>query len=332
MVCNVINAIFRELKNIQEEFGALTKEYNIYSSSKIYEIIIANILDHKILAGAHGADAYDDFQNYYEYKHYKESSSNHTWTFNDYTDKTLSALKSRTVIFAHINDIDSANPLKYMDWYYEVGGNAIAEYISNWSKKSGNKRKMINISVSQLESDCNAKKIFVNSDNFEGCYSDYIIKIFKYIAYLERMTKTTNLLTSNKLWELFLAKTLNHKINSKQGGYGGKHDARDSQKRKYEYKISQSTLWTFEDVSNEVIANMRLLDGIYLSQIDKRKFEIKKILLLDTNKTMDFIKKKRDVMIVEKIKKNISIRRLNVSVSLKEAQNKDLIIRIISPV
>ncbi len=327
MACKRMNAIFCELKTIQEEFGKLTGEYNIYSSSKIYEIIIANMLEHHILAGAHGADAYDDSKNHYEYKHYKESSSNHTWTFNDYTDKTLSELKSRTVIFAHINDINSTNPLEYVDWYYKVDGKVIARYISNWSQNSGNKRKMINISVSQLESDCNAEKICVNSDNLEGRYSNYIIKIFECIDYLEKFTKTTNLLTSNKLWELFLANGLNHKINSKQGGMGGKHDAQDSQNRKYEYKISQSTLWTFEDVSDDVIANMRLLDGIYLSQIDKRKFEIKKILLLDTNKTMNFIKKKRDIMIAEKNKSNILIRRLNVSISLNEVKNEGLIIK-----
>lgn len=326
MGCKVMDAIFHELKNIQEEFGKLSGEYNIYSSSKIYEIIIANMLEHQILPGPHGADAYDDFENYYEYKHYKESSSNHTWTFNDYTDKTLTELKSRTVIFAHINDINSTNPLKYVDWYYKVDGKVIARYISNWSQNSGNARKMINISVSQLESDCNAEKICANSDHIKGRYSNYIIKIFDCIAYLEKMTKTTNLLTSNKLWELFLANGLNHKINSKQGGSGGKHDAQDSQNRKYEYKISQSTLWTFEDMSDDVIANTRLLDGIYLSQIDKRKFEIKKVLLLDTNKTMDFIKKKRDIMIAEKKKNNILIRRLNVAISLNEVKKEGLII------
>lgn len=322
-----MDRIFLKLKNIQEEFGELTNEYDIYSSSKFYEIIIANMLEHHILPGAHGADAFDDSKKRYEYKHYKESSTNHTWTFNDYTDKTLSELKSRIVLFVHINDVGITNPFKYIDWYYQVDGNVISNYISKWSQKSGNKRKMINISISQLENDCGSKRIFVNSYSAKGEYSDYIVKIFKCIECLEKMTKTENLLTSNKLWELFLANKLDHKINSKQGGSGGKHDAQDSELRKYEYKISQKTSWTFEDMSDYVIENMRFLDGIYLSQIDKRKFEIKKILLLDTNKTMDLIKQKRDDIIAEKEKNNEKVRRLNVSVSFGEVDSKGLLIK-----
>lgn len=322
-----MDGIFLELKNIQEEFGKLTNEYDIYSSSKFYEIIIANMLGHHISPGAHGADAYDDFKKHYEYKHYKESSTNHTWTFNDYTDKTLSKLKSQTVLFIHINDVGITDPFKYIDWYYKVDGNVISNYISKRSLKSDNKRNMINISVLQLENDCGAKKTNVSSYCAKGQYSDYIIKIFRCIMSLEKMTETENLLTSNKLWELFLANKLGHKINSKQGGSGGKHDAQDSEHQKYEYKISQSTSWTFEDMSDAVIENMLLLDGIYLSQIDKQKFKIKKILLLDTNKTMDYIKRKRDSMIADKLQQGKSINRLNVSISLKEATESQLILK-----
>lgn len=329
MGCEYINSLFLKLKEIQENFGELTGEYNIYSSSKIYEIIIANLLNHYILAGAHGADAYDGSGEYYEYKHYKASSSNHTWTFNDYTNETLSELESQTVIFAHINDIDFTDPLKYIDWYYKIDGKTISKYIINWSEKSENKRKMINISSSQLENDCNADKIFVNSENIKGIYSDYIIKVFECVASLEKVTQTKNLLTSNKLWELFLANSLGHNINSKQGGVEGKYDAKDSSDLKYEYKISQNTKWIFEDVSDEVISNMRLLDGIYLSQIDKRNFDIIKILSLNVDKTMTYISNKRNKIIMKSEENGTPIRRLNVSLSLKEIKYLGLIIEII---
>lgn len=325
MSCRIIDKIFLELKNIQEEFGELTGEYNIYSSSKIYEIIIANMFGHHIVKGAHGADARGYNQDY-EYKHFKASSSNHTWTFNDYTDKTLANLRSKTIFFVHINDVKYTNPFDYIDWYYEVNGDIISEYISNWASNSDNQRKMINISAAQLEKECGAERIYPTKDCNNGHYSVYIKRIFECINYLEKITNTKNLLTSNKLWELFLAYKLGHKINSKQGGLGGKHDAEDSNNRKFEYKISQKTSWTFEDISDTVIENMRLLDGIYIAKIDKREFDIRKILLLDTSKTMDFIKNKKDKMIADRRRKGKSVNRLNVSISLKEAEDSFLIL------
>lgn len=326
MGCKIIDSIFEELKKIQDELGSITGEYNIYSSSKIYEIIIANMFGHNIVTGAHGADA-QSYTDFYEYKHYKESSSNHTWTFNDYSQDTLEKLKSKTVFFVHIEDVKYDNPFNYIDWYYKVNGDVIAEYISNWAKKSDNQRKMVNISALQLERNCNADKIYPTNDCSNGHYSAYIKRIFECINYLEKMTNTTNLLTSNKLWELFLANKLGHRINSKQGGTGGKHDAEDFNNRKFEYKISQTTSWVFEDISDAVIDNMRLLDGIYVATVDKRYFTARRIFLLDTKKTMDFLAKKRDAMINKKKKENKPIKRLNVTLSFPEAMRENLIIR-----
>ena len=326
MGCKILNSIFLELRNIQEELGNLTGEYNIYSSSKIYEIIIANMFGHNIVTGAHGADA-QSYNDYYEYKHYKESSSNHTWTFNDYSQDTLDKLKSKTVFFVHIDDVKHNNPFDYIDWYYKVSGDVIADYISNWAKKSDNQRKMVNISALQLEKNCEVNKIYPTNDCSNGHYSVYIKRIFECINYLEKMTYTTNLLTSNKLWELFLANKLGHRINSKQGGIGGKHDAEDFNNRKFEYKISQTKSWVFEDVSDAVIDNMRLLDGIYVATVNKRYFTTRGIFLLDTKKTMDFITRKRDAMIKKKKKENKPIKRLNVTISFPEAMREELIIK-----
>lgn len=63
---------------------------DIYTNSKIYEVLIAEQFGHQIINGhANTPDARDGDGEFYEYKHYKVSSSNHTWTFNDFTDRTI---------------------------------------------------------------------------------------------------------------------------------------------------------------------------------------------------------------------------------------------------
>lgn len=66
---------------------------DIYTNSKIYEVLIAEQFGHQIINGhANTPDARDGNGEFYEYKHYKVSSSNHTWTFNDFTDRTIEKL------------------------------------------------------------------------------------------------------------------------------------------------------------------------------------------------------------------------------------------------
>ena len=66
---------------------------DIYTNSKIFEVFIANQFGHQIInRHAYSPDAKDQYGNFYEYKHYKQSSSNHTWTFNDFTDRTIKKL------------------------------------------------------------------------------------------------------------------------------------------------------------------------------------------------------------------------------------------------
>lgn len=72
---------------------------------------------------------------------------------------------------------------------------------------------------------------------------------------------------------------------------------------------------------------MRLLDGIYVATVDKRYFTARRIFLLDTKKTMDFLARKRDAMINKKKKENKPIKRLNVTLSFPEAMRENLIIR-----
>ena len=92
-------------RKIQANFMKEFAVDDIFSNSKIYEIVIANELEHILIQGHSGSkDAKDDSGRIYEYKHYKESSSNHTWTFNDFSDATIEGLNSCDyVIFAHIS-------------------------------------------------------------------------------------------------------------------------------------------------------------------------------------------------------------------------------------
>lgn len=321
-----IDDFFENLKQLQEDFGKITGEYNIYTNSKFYEILIANQFNHTITNGAHGPDA--TIQNIKaEYKHYKESSSNHSWAFNDYSDNILNRLKDTTVYFVHVNDKLHKDPFKFIDWYYVIDGHLVSQYIKEVSATSVNTRKMINIRRKQLNTYFKSSPIQETKYLDKGKYAYFIREIHKNIASLEKITNSQNLLTSNKLWELFLAQSLGHSINSKQGGSDGKHDASDNMYQKFEYKISTKSNWTFEDVSDNVIDSARELDGIYVATIDKRKFIIKMTYLLDTNKTLNYIKKKRDTMIEQKTKKNKAIRRLNVSISKKELIEHNLMLK-----
>lgn len=79
---------------------------DIFTNSKIYEVVMAEQLQHQIINGhAHTPDAEDSSHNIFEYKHYKTSSSNHTWTFNDFSDKTIENLSNiNYVVFAELDD------------------------------------------------------------------------------------------------------------------------------------------------------------------------------------------------------------------------------------
>ena len=72
-----------EFAKIQEHFREEYGSKDIVSGSKFYEIIIANELNHDIIPGQSGTKDAKDEKGEYEYKHYKEQSSNHSWTFND---------------------------------------------------------------------------------------------------------------------------------------------------------------------------------------------------------------------------------------------------------
>ncbi len=274
---------FSELKNIASDFGDLTGEYDIYTNSKVYEIVIANYFNHDIVKGHSNTFDAISHGKLMEYKHFKRSSSNYTWTFNDYSDKTLERLKKADVYFVFIDD-EELNLIDSMKWFYMVPGKVIAEYILKKSKTLSNNRAMINISPRQLETFLHVEKIPCHPGD-TGKYADFIFGIKEAISQLENITGTYNLLTSNKIWELVLAMELGHKINSHKGGINGEYDA-FLYNNLYEYKISSgNNSWTFEDLSEKVFDRLNRMHRIVVAKIDKCNFSVIQYYFLDPHKT-----------------------------------------------
>lgn len=199
--------MIKALSGIQEKFYNNFGVSDIYSNSKIYEIIIADALNHDLIPGHSGSrNGTNGKGGQYEYKHYKETSSNHTWTFNDFSKSTIDKLNSaKAVVFAHINDLKYE---PYMDWCYIADGKQISDYLSEKTKTIKNKRKMINISPSQLEQDMRLQNATNGNGNF------------------------------------------------------------------YEYKISKTYSWNFQDISENVLTKYLRDKAFILAVVDKNTFKI----------------------------------------------------------
>jgi len=305
-----LNNLIDELRNLQLDFFNRFGVNDIISNSKIFEIIIANDLNHLLIPGHSGSrDAKNENGGEYEYKHYKESSSNHSWTFNDYTQSTISKLKNiESVIFAHIND-QSVRPK--FDWYYEVPGNIIADYLDLKTKKIKNTRKMINVSPKQIEDNLNIQKSFNEYISKNGNYYLWIKRIYNIAKEIEDITGTKEVLTSNKFWEVLVALIMGHSVLSEQSG----HDAKDSNNNFYEYKVSKSYSWNFQDISKKVLEKYKSDNKIILAVVDKSEFKIKIIYEVDPIKTIRILKKKLREKKVRFKEKGKKIRRLQISLS-----------------
>lgn len=306
------NNILKHRNNLaktQAKFMELFGVNDIFSNSKVYEVVIANELNHELIKGHSGSrDAFDK-DGEYEYKHFKESSSNHSWTFNDFSDATIEKLNScKSVIFAHIND--TAYPPK-LDWYYEVPGYVMSKYLKEKTKAIQNTRKMINISANQIETNLGIKKIYKSNVNKNGVYYNMLKTIFDSITALEEETSSKGLLTSNKIFELLTAVELGHNMESEQGGRFGAHDAYDKYNNVYEYKISKNHSWQFQDISENVLRKYLLDDEIILAVKNPEKLEIIEIYAAKPENTIPRLKDK----LKEKESRNGTPRRLQVSLS-----------------
>jgi hypothetical protein len=301
-----------QLKEIQDQFASEFNVNDIFSNSKIFEILIADSLGHELIPGHSGSrDAILDSQEF-EYKHYKELSSNHSWTFNDYSSTTISRLNSEsvTVIFAHVND-QLFPPV--FDWYYEVSGSDMSRYLTIHTSSIQNGRKMINVSKSQLEDRIGASKINV-SHRSNGMYQQDLEKLFQTVRQLEKLTKVEGLLTSNKIWELVVAARLSHQVNSEQGGRAGAHDARDSDGNWFEYKVGISTSWSFQDISESVLEKFLETKAIICATVDKQRFEVSAVYAIAPELLVPELRN----MLALRTQASGTLRRQQVSISKKK--------------
>jgi hypothetical protein len=312
----------KNMADAQKEIYRVHGVNDIFTSSKVYEILIASALGHDLVPGQSGtADATDhkSHSKQYEYKHYKELSSNHSWTYNDFSDSVIKKIDSKidSVFYCHIDDRTFPPAL---DWYFELTGKETAKYLSAKTPAIMNRRKMINISENQItkffKDSSHIKKIQIprtNTQMFSGKYSAELERIFTSVKSLEDALSLKNLLTSSKLWELIIAEELGHSVNSEQGGRAGAHDAHDNQGSWYEYKINQSIGWSFQDISDAVLRKYLDLEAFILAVVDKPNFTVKEIYRVETKPLISIIKAKRDKKSKDYKSKGKEVRREQVT-------------------
>lgn len=313
MLDDNVDNLIQQLKTVQLDFFNTFQIRDIITNSKIFEILIADSLGHDLIPGHSGSrDAKNEVGQEYEYKHYKESSSNHTWTFNDFSETTIKKLHTvKSVIFAHIQDEGIRFPV--FDWYYEVPGNIIADYLENATQKITNNRKMINVGTKQIKEKMGvAKEIATPTVN--GKYTRWIKKIIEIAEKIENVTGTSDILTSNKFWEVLVAQKLGHKVQSEQA----KHDAEDNAGNYYEYKVGKGSSWSFQDISPDVLKKYLKDKNIILATVDKDEIEVKKIYVANTKKVVSLLKKKLGEKEARYKNKNKGIRRKQASLSAKD--------------
>jgi len=283
---DAVNQLIKQLKKIQDEFYMTFGVTDIITNSKIFEILIADSLDHDLIPGHSGSRDAKDKDGEYEYKHYKETSSNHTWTFNDFTESTISKLRIiNSVIFAHIQDKNSKFPT--FDWYYKVPGSTMADYLDRATQKIENNRKMINVSPNQIEEKLGLTKIKADVTKV-GRYHPWVEKIIDITEKIEGEVGTTGILTSNKFWEVLVALQLGHKVKTEQA----KYDAEDTEGNCYEYKVSKGTSWSFQDISSDVLIKYLSDKSIILATTDKDNFIVKNIFEADAKKIVTLLRQK----------------------------------------
>ena len=299
--------LIERLKQLSDIFYASGIE-DVYTNSKIYEVLISEQFDHKIINGhAKTLDAVDMDGNLYEYKHFKMSSSNHTWTFNDFTDATIEKLYDvKAVYFAIINDNSIIHEVKEV---YIVQGAEVAKYLENRTKNILNHRKMINISRNQIVNNMRYNVIKPNQVKVSNVLRDAFIVANE----IELITGIRGILTSNKLWELLVSGELGHRINPEQR----KHDAYDQQGRTYEYKVTKKYAWKFQDISENVLESYMQDEKIVPAVVDKKEFVVENVYICDPKAIVTILKNKLSLLFVQRE----DVRRLEATINIGDVRN-----------
>lgn len=294
-----------ELKKISDIFAGYGI-YDVFTNSKIYEVIISEQFGHELINGhANTPDAKNSFGEIFEYKHFKLSSSNHTWTFNDFSENTIEKLRDISyVVFAIIDDTVK---IPYVYKAYYVAANEVSKYLMYATTRIENTRDMINISQRQIEKNMNYNIVEID----EIMHSELVVHVFEIIKKIEVITGISGLLTSNKFWELLVALELGHMINPEQKH----HDAIDKKGNTYEYKVSAGKYsWTFQDISDNVLNSYLCDNKIVLAIVDKRQFFVEKIYFCEPNAVVRVLKHK----LKNKLEKRKHITRLSVGLAKKD--------------
>lgn len=307
-----LEEIFEEMREIQESFVANYSVRDIWSNSKIFEVLQANTLGHIMIPGHSGSlDAKDELGNEYEYKHFKTSSSNKSWTFNDYSAATIEKLHKSVfaVVFSHIDD--SVFPPR-MDWSYSVSGRDVSRYLTVFTPDLENTRRMINVSAKQLEERLEANRTGHVGGLKHGPYAAELSRIFTLTKELEDVVEVENVLTSNKFWEVLVSLPLGHKVNSEQGGRAGAHDAFDADGGDYEYKVSSTRSWNFQDISDVVLKKYLNCEEIILAIVDKTGIQVKEIWKADP------------ALVVLRLEEKLRTKNLNYALKGKEVRRRQV--------
>lgn len=299
--------LIERLKQLSDIFYTSGIE-DVYTNSKIYEVLMSEQFGHKIINGhAKTLDAVDMDGNLYEYKHFKLSSSNHTWTFNDFTDATIEKLYDvKEVYFAIINDAPIIHEVKEV---YIVQGAAVAKYLENSTTNILNHRKMINISRHQIVNNMRYNVIRPNPVKVSNVLRD----VFTVANEIELVTGIRGILTSNKLWELLVSGELGHRINPEQR----KHDACDQQGRTYEYKVTKKYSWKFQDISENVLESYMQDEKIVLAVVDKKEFIVENVYICDPKAIVTILKNKLSLSFEQRE----VVRRLEATINIGDVRN-----------
>ncbi len=304
---------------LQEQFGIT----DIYSNSKFYEIMIANELDHTPIAGHSGTRNGKNSDGEFEYKHFKESSSNHSWAFNDYSDTTIEKLKGvKSVVFAHIDDTNRNQPK--FDWCLKVDGDLCSKYLKYRTdtllkiqpKGKPNARRMINFSANQIERDLKISKTFIEQIKEKGRFSAGLAMIIEISNDMEKITGISQILTSNKFWEMLVAMEIGHRVLSEQSG----HDAIDKDGRFYEYKVATNPNWNFQDISESVLGKYLTDEKIILAIVDKHLISLKEIHIAESKVVVNRLREKLAEKEIDYKKRHKEIRRISASLSRGDLQ------------
>lgn len=299
--------LIEQLKQLSDIFYASGIE-DVYTNSKIYEVLMSEQFGHEIINGhAKTLDAVDMEGNLYEYKHFKLSSSNYTWTFNDFTDATIEKLYDvKEVYFAIINDTPVIHEIKEV---YVVQGAEVAKYLENSTMNISNHRKMINISRHQIVNNMRHSVIKPNPVNVSNILRD----VFTVANEIELITGIRGILTSNKLWELLVSGELGHRINPEQR----KHDACDQQGRTYEYKVTKKYSWKFQDISENVLESYMQDEKIILAVVDKKEFIVVNVYICDPKAIVTILRNKLSLLFEHREE----VRRLEATINIGDVRN-----------